>query len=117
MNFLIRPDAEQLLREDDYRRLWAFFTHMGATAPWLTEEVRAVPRDLGPEPDRAACNYYRASPLRPPPARRRRPGAAASRCRARCWTIHMPDAGAVGDGRSALPPALLEGLDEYVPRT
>ena len=40
MNFLIRPDAEQLLREDGYRRLLAFFTHWG-TAPWLTEDVKA----------------------------------------------------------------------------
>jgi ABC-type sulfate transport system substrate-binding protein len=28
MNFLIRPDAEALLQEDDYRRLWEFFTNM-----------------------------------------------------------------------------------------
>ncbi|NBW56119.1 MAG: alpha/beta fold hydrolase, partial [Betaproteobacteria bacterium] len=39
MNFLIRPDAETLLAEDDYRRLWAFFTNMGAQDgpyAWLT---------------------------------------------------------------------------------
>lgn len=29
MNFLIRPDAEALLAEDDFRRLWEFFSHMG----------------------------------------------------------------------------------------
>ena len=30
MNFLIRPDAEALLAEDDFRRMWEFFTAMGA---------------------------------------------------------------------------------------
>jgi pimeloyl-ACP methyl ester carboxylesterase len=29
MNFLIRPDAEALLREDDYRRMWGFFAMGG----------------------------------------------------------------------------------------
>ena len=33
MNFLIRPDAEQLLREDDYRSAcWRFFTRLGRRA-------------------------------------------------------------------------------------
>jgi ABC-type sulfate transport system substrate-binding protein len=27
MNFLIRPDAEQLLAQDDYRCLWLFFAN------------------------------------------------------------------------------------------
>ena len=32
MNFLIRPDAETLLSENDYRRLWEFFNNSGAVA-------------------------------------------------------------------------------------
>ena len=42
MNFLIRPDAEALLRQDDYRRLWEFLTRSNnaSQAPgWLTEDV------------------------------------------------------------------------------
>ena len=49
MNFLIRPDAEVLLAQDDYRRLWAFFTNMGAADgpyAWLTEEVKAQYREV-----------------------------------------------------------------------
>jgi pimeloyl-ACP methyl ester carboxylesterase len=48
MNFLIRPDAEQLLAADDYRRLWDFFLGMGAGKNadgsgdgWLTDAVKA----------------------------------------------------------------------------
>jgi pimeloyl-ACP methyl ester carboxylesterase len=46
MNFLCRPDAEALLSENDFARLWPFFTNMGAADParqgggWLTDEVR-----------------------------------------------------------------------------
>ncbi len=50
MNFLIRPDAEALLQEDDYRRLWEFFTNMmpqrgdegnETEGSWLTQKVKA----------------------------------------------------------------------------
>ena len=50
MNFLARPDAEALLAEDDYRRLWPFFTSMGAGPDrfgWLTDAVRQQYRDAG----------------------------------------------------------------------
>ena len=47
MHFLCRPDAEALLAEDDFRRLFAFFNAPDGTAPaWLTDEVRAQYRAL-----------------------------------------------------------------------
>ncbi|HUR88030.1 MAG TPA: alpha/beta fold hydrolase, partial [Ramlibacter sp.] len=39
MNFLIRPDAEQLLREGDYRRLFGFFREHGGEK-WLDDSVK-----------------------------------------------------------------------------
>ena len=45
MNFLIRPDAEQLLREDGYRRLFKFFTQWGGAA-WLTPELQQKYREV-----------------------------------------------------------------------
>src|SRR5690606_28528668 len=36
MNFLIPPDAGAILREDDYRRLFKFFSN-GGGGEWLTE--------------------------------------------------------------------------------
>ena len=81
MNFLIRPDAEQLLREDGYRRLLGFFTRWGG-APWLTEAVKDQYREVWDASLTGGLNYYRASPLRPP--REGDPAAAPSRCRAKC---------------------------------
>src|SRR5664279_5411228 len=72
MNFLCRSDAEALLAESDFARLWPFFTNMGAADParpgagWLTDRVRERYREVWRAGLRGGCNYYRASPLRPP---------------------------------------------------
>jgi epoxide hydrolase 4 len=119
MNFLIRPDAEQLLAEDDYRRLWGFFTSWGG-ASWLTEPVKQQYRDVwnGPAggPPGAGlvggCNYYRASPLRPP--RPGAPAAAAVTLPESMLTVSLPTLVLWGMDDVALPPNLVEGLDAYV---
>ena len=47
MHFLCRPDAEALLAEDDFRRLFAFFNAPDGSAPaWLTDAVRQQYRAL-----------------------------------------------------------------------
>lgn len=121
MNFLIRPDAEQLLAADDYRRLWEFFTRWGDAA-WLTEAVRQQYREVwnGPAggPPGAGlvggCNYYRASPLRPP--RPGDPAAAAVTLPHAALTVDLPTLVLWGLEDAALPPGLVDGLDAYVPR-
>ena len=78
MNFLIRADAEKLLAQDDYHRLWEFLTHSqdGTQTPaWLTTEVKAQYRVVWEAGLTGGCNLYRASPLRP--ARPEDPAAAA----------------------------------------
>jgi len=112
MNFLIRPDAEALLREGDYRRLWAFFTHWGA-APWLTEAVKQQYREVWEASLTGGLNYYRASPLRP--ARPEDPGAAAITLPHEMLTVNLPTLvlWAMNDG--ALLPCLVDGLEQYVP--
>ena len=42
MNFLCRPDAEALLAENDFARMWPFFGNMGALEPggWMTDALR-----------------------------------------------------------------------------
>ena len=113
MNFIIRPDAEQLLREDDYRRLWQFFTNWGG-APWLTEEVKQQYREVWDASLTAGCNYYRASPVRPPSAQDA--GAAGIDLPREMLTVNLPTLVLWAMEDAALPPELIEGLDEYVPR-
>jgi len=89
MNFLIRPDAEALLAANDYERLWKLFSNMGATTgryAWLTEAARDRYRNVWNHGLTGGCNYYRASPLRPP-VRKTRPPRLCS-CHTACsrWT-------------------------------
>ena len=120
MNFLIRPDAEQLLAADDYARLWEFFTRWGG-ASWLTEPVKQQYRAVWNGADGTpggglvgGCNYYRASPLRPP--RPGDPAAAAITLPREAVTIQVPTLVLWGLEDAALPPALVDGLEEYVPQ-
>ena len=119
MNFLCRPDAEALLAEDDFRRLWAMFTSMGAgdTARegggWLTEPVRALYRAVWRAGLTGGCNYYRASPLRPP---------IGTDCAVmqivftpEYVDVKLPTLVIWAEDDTALPPALIDGLDEFVP--
>ena len=111
MNFLIRPDAEVLLRQDDYRRLFGFFTSWGG-APWLTEEVKQRYREVWDASLTGGLNYYRASPLRPP--RPEDPGAAGVTLPREMLTVDIPTLVLWAMEDVALPPELIEGLDEYV---
>lgn len=113
MNFLIRPDAEAILREDGCRRLFEFFTRWGG-APWLTEPLKAQYRAVWEESLEGGCNYYRASPLRPP--RPGDPGAAAVQLPPSTLTVDIPTLVIWAMDDVALPPELLDGLEAYVPR-
>lgn len=116
MNFLCRPDAAALLAADDFRRLWPFFENMGAVDgphAWLTEAVRERYRAVWRQGLEGALNYYRASPLRPPTAQD--PAAAAVTLPPELLTVRRPTRLLWGLGDTALPPALLDGLDHWIP--
>ena len=113
MHFLCRPDAEALLAEDDFRRLFGFFNTAAGTPPeWLTDEVRAQYRALWRQGLTGACNYYRASPLRPP--HEGDAGAAAIQLPPSMLEIHVPTLVLWGLDDPALLPGLLEGLGDWV---
>jgi len=117
MNFLIRPDAQALLAEDNYRRLWEFFTGMGAADgkhAWLTEAVKDQYRAIWDQGLNAALNYYRASPMRPP--RLGDPAASALHLPQDMLTVNVPTCVIWGMQDSALLPGLIEGLGDYVPK-
>jgi pimeloyl-ACP methyl ester carboxylesterase len=117
MNFLIRPDAEELLAQDDYRRLWEFFTAMGAADgphAWLNDAIKQQYRELWGHGLRGGCNYYRASPLRPP---RPLDAAAAGIVLPHAMlTVDLPTLVIWGLNDIALPSELIDGLDAYIPR-
>ena len=113
MHFLCRPDAEALLAEDDFRRLFAFFNAPDGSAPvWLTESVRAQYRALWQQGLTGASNYYRASPLRPPREGER--GAAALTLPESMLTVTVPTLVLWGMDDPALLPGMLDGLDAWV---
>jgi pimeloyl-ACP methyl ester carboxylesterase len=119
MNFLCRPDAESLLAENDFARLWPFFTNMGAADParpgggWLSEAVRERYRDVWRAGLAGGCNYYRASPLRPAA------GADAVLPKiefpAELVTVKVPTLVLWAEDDIALPVGLLDGLEAWVP--
>jgi pimeloyl-ACP methyl ester carboxylesterase len=113
MNFLCRPDAAALLAADDFARLWPFFEGMDGRA-WLDAATRERYRALWRHGLEGALNYYRASPLRPPMSS----DAAihALEFPRETVTVQVPTTVLWGEADVALPPALLDGLDSYVPR-
>ena len=115
MHFLVRPDAEKLLAQDDFRRLWRFLTegeNGPQPTPWLTEDMKARYRDVWSRGLTGACNYYRASPLRPP--RGDDPGAANIELPHRRLTVDLPTLLIWAMKDVALLPELVDGLDDYV---
>ncbi len=113
MNFLCRPDTAARLSENDFERLWPFFTNMGG-APWLDELQRASYRALWRQGLDGALNYYRASPLKPPTSS----GDAIHGLElpAALVTVTAPTTVLWGEADTALPATLLDGLAAFVPR-
>jgi pimeloyl-ACP methyl ester carboxylesterase len=115
MHFLCRPDAEALLAEDDFARLFGFFNGPDGRAPaWLTDKVRAQYRALWRKGLTGACNYYRASPLRPPRAGEKATAPPLTLPES-MLTVAVPTLVLWGMDDPALLPGLLEGLPDWVP--
>ncbi|SFF09610.1 alpha/beta fold hydrolase [Paracidovorax wautersii] len=113
MHFLCRPDAEALLAEDDFRRLFGFFDTRDGSAPgWLTPALREQYRAQWRQGLTGPCNYYRASPLRPPHAGD--PGAAAVQLPPEMLGVAVPTQVLWGMNDPALLPGLLDGLQDWV---
>jgi epoxide hydrolase 4 len=120
MNFLCRPDAEKLLAENDFARMWPMFTNMGAAdtsregGGWLTEPVRDQYRAVWSKGLTGGCNYYRASPLKPPTS----PDAPvmAIEFPAEFVTVKVPTLVIWAEDDIALPKSLVDGLEAFVPQ-
>ena len=89
---------------------------MGATDgphPWLTEAVKAQYREVWDAGLTGGCNFYRASPLRPP--RPHDPAAASITLPFEALTVSLPTLVVWAMNDIALPPSLIEGLEAYIP--
>lgn len=116
MNFLTRPDAPERLAEEGYRRLFAFFDNMGASSgpnAWLTPALRERYKATWSLGLQGPCHYYAASPLRPPTASDA--AAQAVQLPRALAQVGVPTQVIWGMADTALPPALLDGLEEWVP--
>jgi epoxide hydrolase 4 len=119
MNFLCRPDAEQLLAENDFARMWPMFTNMGAVDPervgggWLTDAVRDQYRAIWGVGLTGGCNYYRASPLRPPLSAD--DPVMSITFAPEFVTVKVPTLVVWAEDDIALPVALIDGLEPFVP--
>ena len=114
MHFLRRDDAETLLAEGNFHRLFGFFSNTASEPPaWLTEEERAKYHALWQQGLHGACNYYRATPLRPPRAGDK--GAQTVQMPDSMCTINLPTRVLWGSDDFALLPSLLQGLEAWIP--
>ena len=120
MHFLRRPDAPELLAENDWSRMLGFFQHPDGSLPdWLTPERQQQYREHWSLGVHGACMFYAASPLVPP-----RPGASEDELQdirglsLPDEMLHIPVPVRIlwGDSDLALHPALLDGLEQWVPR-
>lgn len=112
MSFLCRPDAEAMLAEDDFRRLWPFFGP-AAEATWLSPAMKERYRATWQGGLTGPLNYYRASPLRP--AAGPDDGIHKLALDDAAVTVRVPTHVLWGEQDRALLPGLLEGLDRWVP--
>ena len=124
MNFLITPDAEKLLAQNDFSRLWQFLAKTNASAKpgtatstkdwpaWLSAAVKDQYRAVWNAGLTGGCNLYRASPLRPPTPGD--PAAASVQLPREMLTISVPTLVIWGLEDAALLPELVDGLDGYI---
>jgi epoxide hydrolase 4 len=116
MNFLVRPGFEKALAKDDFKLLFGFFTNAGAETgefAWLTPGLKQQYREVWGAGLTGGCNYYRASPLRPPTETDK--GAAGTDIPHNLLTVDLPTLVIWAMNDIALLPELIEGLDDYIP--
>ena len=119
MNFLRRPDAHQLLAENDFARLWPFLEGRGHADParpgagWLSDAVRDRYRAVWRQGLHGPVSFYRASPLFPPT--RDDMSVMQLQFPPEWVTVQVPTHVVWAERDTALLPALLDGLDAFVP--
>jgi pimeloyl-ACP methyl ester carboxylesterase len=117
MHRLCEPDAASHLAADDFAAMWAFFEDLSPAASgpggWLDEAMKARYRSVWRHGLDGALNWYRASPLKPP--RTPTDPMMTLTLPDQAVTVRVPTHVLWGEADRALPPSLLEGLQQWVP--
>lgn len=111
MNLLRQAGVEDRLQADDFAMMWPFFEQFGG-APWLTPALRQQYREVWSAGLSGAVNYYRASPLHPPESPQ--DPVCTLTLPDNLTHVRVPTTVVWGEADTALPPSLLDGLDQYV---
>jgi pimeloyl-ACP methyl ester carboxylesterase len=110
MNEFVANGAAERLAADDHALLWPFF---GTSPQWLTPELRQRYRDTWARGLDGALNWYRATPLRPPPVDSA-PVDLPEHLGDEIVNVKVPTTVIWGEADKALLPGLLDGLENWV---
>ena len=115
MNWLRAEGTEGALAKDDFKLMDGFFTGLGISAKtWFTPQVRERYHACWRRGLHGGLNYYRGSPLYPPmpddPGARR----LVDSMQPADFIVTVPTRVIWGMADTALPPALLDGLERFV---
>ncbi len=117
MNRLADPGAEAWLAADGFAKLWKLFLAGAKTTDWLTPERRQHYIDTWSAGLTGACNYYRASPLKPnPPSTGAAADVQAVQLPAGLGQVRVPTLVMWAMQDPALRPELIDGLDAFIPQ-
>ncbi|MES2105156.1 MAG: alpha/beta hydrolase [Pseudomonadota bacterium] len=114
MNWLRAEGSEAALAKDDFVLMDGFFKGMGQPrADWYDEATQAKYHECWSRGLTGGVNYYRASPLHPPTDNNQ--GPLQLHLKPEDFRVKVPTRVIWGENDMALPPSLLDGLDEFIP--
>lgn len=114
MNWLRTPGSENLLMQDNFKKLEGFFNKPNHE-PWCVGDVQKAYHAAWSMPNavKSAVNWYRASPLYPPT--RDDLGAMKLQLNPDDFIVRVPTLVIWGMEDTALPAGLIEGLASFIP--
>ncbi|HEX2531629.1 MAG TPA: alpha/beta hydrolase [Burkholderiaceae bacterium] len=113
MNWLRAEGSENALAKNDFALMDGFFNSKGQPAvSWYTADIRAKYHECWSRGLNGGVNYYRASPFCPPTADH--PDLLRMQMDPGDFRVKVPTRVIWGEGDTALPATLLDGLDSLV---
>jgi epoxide hydrolase 4 len=116
MRMFCTPEAEEILARDNFGKLVEMALGRGLKRGYFDEADKQAYMEAWSQPGAltGGLNYYRAARLLPPP-----PGTPVAQSKleldARSLTVRVPTLVIWGEKDTALLPANLDGLEEFVP--